>query len=601
MPKTRSGHSKKRKFCGNRHTNDQEKRARLEMPSSSTPCASTSSSDVVNNTTATPPREPSASARKIGTPATQRVEETQGEVKGIRFVDLSILSTIFKILPCKECKQFSLELFENMAKRKGCASNLELHCTGCNWREEFYTSAKINYFFEVNRRMVYAMRSVGCGAAAAERFCGLMNMPPIPRCSVFGAHNKALLKAAKEVCCETMTDAAKEIHTLKEKSENEVADCGISCDGTWQRRGFSSLNGCVTAISMDTGKVVDVEVLSKSCKQCKKHEDDEDTPANIAWQTDHKSKCKANFQGSAPAMEPEGALRIFQRSVEYNKLRYTEYFGDGDSKSHGVVKDIYNSDNAGTPVVKKECVGHVQKRVGTALRKFRKENKGMGGKGKLTDATIDKLQNYYGIAIRSNPGNLDAMKNSILASLFHCASSANNNWHHYCPEGENSWCGFMRDKAKGTNEHKHGNGLPIAVVTAIKPIYKRLSSDELLKKCLDCKTQNQNESLNGMIWNRLPKQVFIGSDVLHMGVFDAVSHFNIGASATAKTLERMGISPGEYCLARCFMADKQRIKKAEIKSAEKTKTRRRIIRAKKKSKGDKQKKKEGQTYACGEY
>lgn len=159
----------------------------------------------------------------------------------------------------------------------------------------------------------------------------------------------------------------------------------------------------------------------------------------------------------------------------------------------------------------------------------------------------------------------------------------------------------MRDKAKGTNEHKHGNGLPIAVVTAIKPIYKRLSSDELLKKCLDCKTQNQNESLNGMIWNRLPKQVFIGSDVLHMGVFDAVSHFNIGASATAKTLERMGISPGEYCLARCFMADKQRIKKAEIKSAEKTKTRRRIIRAKKKSKGDKQKKKEGQTYACGEY
>ena len=31
-------------------------------------------------------------------------------------------------------------------------------------------------------------------------------------------------------------------------------------------------------------------------------------------------------------------------------------------------------------------------------------------------------------------------------------------------------------------------------------------------------TQNQNESLNGMIWNRLPKSVFVGADVLQFGV-----------------------------------------------------------------------------------
>jgi hypothetical protein len=300
---------------------------------------------------------------------------------------------------------------------------------------------------------------------------------------------------------------------------------------------------------MDTGKVVDVEVLSKFCKLCKVHEDDDDTPKNNAWKIDHKSKCKTHYEESAPAMEPEGTRRIFVRSVDRNKLRYTEYFGDGDSKSHGVVQNVYNSGADGVPVVKKECVGHVQKRVGTALRKLRKENKGMGGKGKLTDKMIDKLQNYYGIAIRSNPGNLDAMKNAILASLFHCASSENNNWHTaYCPEGENSWCGFMRDRAKGTNEYKHGKGLPTPIVIAIKPIYARLSDDGLLLKCLDCKTQNQNESFNGMVWNRLPKQVFVGSDVLHLGVYDAVSHFNIGASASIKTLEKMGISSGDYCL-----------------------------------------------------
>ena len=37
----------------------------------------------------------------------------------------------------------------------------------------------------------------------------------------------------------------------------------ISCDGTWQKRGFTSLNGAVIIISTDTGKVLDVEVMSR--------------------------------------------------------------------------------------------------------------------------------------------------------------------------------------------------------------------------------------------------------------------------------------------------------------------------------------------------
>ena len=36
-----------------------------------------------------------------------------------------------------------------------------------------------------------------------------------------------------------------------------------------------------------------------------------------------------------------------------------------------------------------------QKRLGTALNKLN-EKKGISGKGRLTDSTIDKLQNYYG-------------------------------------------------------------------------------------------------------------------------------------------------------------------------------------------------------------
>ena len=58
------------------------------------------------------------------------------------------------------------------------------------------------------------------------------------------------------------------------------------------------------------------------------------------------------------------------------KLRYTEYYGDGDSKGFNGVEKSYIHVDKGLKVVKKECVGHGQKCVGTALRKLKKEKKG---------------------------------------------------------------------------------------------------------------------------------------------------------------------------------------------------------------------------------
>lgn len=49
--------------------------------------------------------------------------------------------------------------------------------------------------------------------------------------------------------------------------------------------------------------------------------------------------------------------------------------------------------------------------------------------------------------------------------------------------------------------------LPVEIIAELKPIYPRLSEDALLTRCLDGKTQNQNEASNGMIWDRAPKDV----------------------------------------------------------------------------------------------
>ena len=76
------------------------------------------------------------------------------------------------------CGDLTLNSMENHIARKGCASNLKLLCENCGWKQEFCSSKKQGKSFEVNRRLVYSMRSLGKGQSGAKKFCTLMNMPP---------------------------------------------------------------------------------------------------------------------------------------------------------------------------------------------------------------------------------------------------------------------------------------------------------------------------------------------------------------------------------------------------------------------------------------
>ena len=96
-----------------------------------------------------------------------------------------------------------------------------------------------------------------------------------------------------------------------------------------------------------------------------------------------------------------GVKRIFARSIENRNLCYTSYYGDGDSKAYEAVKFIYDT---GKPVQNFECIGHHQKRIGCRLRKLKKGTKGLK---ELTRILIDKLQNYFGIALRANCTTVD--------------------------------------------------------------------------------------------------------------------------------------------------------------------------------------------------
>lgn len=119
--------------------------------------------------------------------------------------------------------------------------------------------------YETNLRFVYAMRSVGVGVAESQTFSAIMNLPPPPL--KFVTHIKALVDMLQPVAEDSMNNAAKE--AIEENSG--CKKIAAAFDGTWQKRGHTSLNGIVTATSFDTGKVIDVEVLSKYCQGCIKN------------------------------------------------------------------------------------------------------------------------------------------------------------------------------------------------------------------------------------------------------------------------------------------------------------------------------------------
>ena len=144
--------------------------------------------------------------------------------------------------------------------------------------------------------------------------------------------------------------------------------------------------------------------------------------------------------------------------------------------------------------------------MGSALRrlvveykgKFLSDSKKISGTGRRTKKVIDELKKYYGMAIRSNVGDLRGMMMAVQATLHHMTSTDDRPVHHMCPEGENSWCSYNKAKAGNKlDEYKHGfDPIPQAIVQLLRPIYNRLGSQLLLFLCLLGDTQNANESLH---------------------------------------------------------------------------------------------------------
>ena len=165
-------------------------------------------------------------------------------------------------------------------------------------------------------------------------------------------------------------------------------------------------------------------------------------------------------------------------------------------------------------VMKFDCIGHVQKRMGIALRELNKKTKGkladgkaIGGRGhRLSDKTIDKLQEYYGKAIRGTV-NRNAVSTSVInesaktmmtaiwTGLYHCTIQPDaKQTHKFCPEGEGSWCKYKRTGKEVAHKSHY---LDPVFLELLKPIFRRLSDRSLLLRCLPGYSQTKGTKGSG--------------------------------------------------------------------------------------------------------
>ena len=280
-----------------------------------------------------------------------------------------------------------------------------------------------------------------------------------------------------------------------------------------------------------------------------------------------------------------------KQSAEYQKWL--------KSKAHANWERDHSTSNENCHRVSKlDCVGDLQKRMGKNLialsgKSKLSDGKPVGGRaGRLTRPTIDKLQKYYGNAIRRCVDKKakgkreveDAVKRmqcAIKAILYHSVKIVDEKKRHqYCPDGESSWCSFKRDKAVGTNAPflNKSHHLDPVFLEFLTPLFDRLSEKKLLKRCLPGLSQNANESVNSLLWNKCPKHRNRGIKSVETAAASAIMQFNIGAAGRHGVMKELEISGGYYTKAGSGRNNKKRVKQANARAQKRFKETRQKIR-----------------------
>lgn len=175
-----------------------------------------------------------------------------------RYRIINFAGVMNAISTCVVCKVCGSDVQFSETSKRGLGFKIIFSCHACEGKT-IPASPFIKNGYEINRRFTFAMRLLGIGLQGMKKFCAFMDMPAPIFHSFYDSIVDTIAIAAKAVSDLSMKKAAKE---EKEKSieKGQAEEITVSGDGSWRKRGFSSLFGIVTLIGLHTGKVIDTVV-----------------------------------------------------------------------------------------------------------------------------------------------------------------------------------------------------------------------------------------------------------------------------------------------------------------------------------------------------
>ena len=419
---------------------------------------------------------------------------------------------------------------------------------------------------EVTMRSVLATHSTGMSWRDLHKIATIFDMPP-PVQTIPARYATRLEAVAKSAVKISMSEAADQLHTKVDSEpspEPKAVNVPISFDSSWKTRGFYSNIGFGAAISTSTNKVLDYEILSRICEKCSiwTEEKQKDKPSEYEkWLERHKPNCNRNYTGSSQAMEPEAAERIWGHSLERNRLVYSVFVGDGDSKAfqHVTTLNPYPL----VKVRKEECLTHVAKRLKKKLKKIKANTKTKTYiQHKLPEWKADYIAANYSTVILQNRGTTpDKLSRALRLLLDHAAGN-----HSGCPTGENTWCRWNKPSSSTT---------PATLTTfttidiqKVQEAFNTYATTEFCSHLTLGLTQNANESLHNMIWSLCSKNKYVSPQSIRISTAIAVLTFNEGELSLFGIMYDLGLAPSR----QVYQSISNRVHKLESSRTSKKKS-----------------------------
>ena len=473
-------------------------------------------------------------------------------------------------------------------KLYGLASKLNIQCQFCGQTNVVETSlahksgASGPMAYDINTKSALASLHTGIGETHLNGILSVMNIPTMTRASFKTREReagKAVETVAGHTCVETIEiEKENAIKIGETPDENNLVPISCSYDMGWQKRGkgFNSNTGQGAVMGLHTGKIMDYATKTKTCRVCDHAKKMKSTP--------HKHDCRKNHSGSSKAMEPTSAVQLFNNITKHN-AKYSTYTGDDDSTTESFI-------HAQVPygVEKFSDIIHIKRSLTSRLHNLSKMKR-FPNCSSLSTKVIDYLVKCFSVAVNQNKGDPKLMQASLKCIVPHAFGI-----HTDCSE---SWCRWKQEPTMYKHAYLpygkdlHGEELK----QALNDIFSQYHSDTMVEKLAPIANSQRNESFNSTVGSKNPKIRFYGgSESNDFRVACAVAQTNVGYGYICRTLNSLGIEPGNNCEAYVDGMKRKRDDDNTRKKSLKFKKRRNEIHTKRIHGILSSEKKEGKTY-----